>query len=448
MSEKPTPGAVSANARIHGYMIGGFVVVFLLIGGFGVWAARTELAGAVIAGGVVVVDSSVKKVQHPTGGVVGEILVKNGAKVRAGDLVLRLDETVTRANLQMVSKQLDELMIREARLKAERDSLPEYALPAVLAGREDEPAIVEISNGEKSLFQSRKDTREGQKAQLRERVAQLGEEYAGVTAQITSKSKEIELIGRELKSLEGLEEQRLVTTAKMMALRREAARLEGEHGQLRAAAAQAKGKSAEIELQILRIDQEFRTDLVQELRENQSKQAELVERRVSAEDQLKRVDIRAPQSGTIHQLAAHTVGGVINPGEPIMLVVPEDDKLVIEARIAPHDIEQVLQSHDALIRFSAFNQRTTPEIKGLIRSVSADLTQDQRTGESYFLSRIEIPDAELERLGEHNKLVPGMPADVQINDSGEDGAFLSHQADAGPARQGVQGALGARPMLE
>jgi HlyD family secretion protein len=305
-------------------------------------------------------------------------------------------------------------MIREARLKAERDSLPEYALPAVLAGREDEPAIVEISNGEKSLFQSRKDTREGQKAQLRERVAQLGEEYAGVTAQITSKSKEIELIGRELKSLEGLEEQRLVTTAKMMALRREAARLEGEHGQLRAAAAQAKGKSAEIELQILRIDQEFRTDLVQELRENQSKQAELVERRVSAEDQLKRVDIRAPQSGTIHQLAAHTVGGVINPGEPIMLVVPEDDKLVIEARIAPHDIEQVLQSHDALIRFSAFNQRTTPEIKGLIRSVSADLTQDQRTGESYFLSRIEIPDAELERLGEHNKLVPGMPADVQI----------------------------------
>ncbi len=355
-----------------------------------------------------------KKVQHPTGGVVGEILVKNGDKVRAGDLVLRLDETVTRANLQMVSKQLDELMIREARLKAERDSLPEMTLPAEFTARKDEPAIVEIVNGEGSLFQSRKDTREGQKAQLKERIAQLNEEYAGVAAQITSKAKEIELIGKELGSLEGLEEKQLVTTAKMMSLRREAARLEGEHGQLRAAAAQAKGKSAEIELQILRIDQEFRTDLVQELRENQSKQAELVERRVSAEDQLKRVDIRAPQSGTIHQLAVHTVGGVINPGEPIMLVVPEGDKLVIEARVAPHDIEQVLQSHDALIRFSAFNQRTTPELRGLIRSISADLTQDQRTGESYFLSRIEIPDAELERLGEHNKLVPGMPADVQI----------------------------------
>ncbi len=414
MSTKLSPGAVAANARIRGYMLGGFVVVFLLIGGFGVWAARTELAGAVIAGGVVVVDSSVKKVQHPTGGVVGQILVKNGDKVRAGDLVLRLDETVTRANLQMVSKQLDELMIREARLKAERDSLPEMTLPAEFTARKDEPAIVEIVNGEGSLFQSRKDTREGQKAQLKERIAQLNEEYAGVAAQITSKAKEIELIGKELGSLEGLEEKQLVTTAKMMSLRREAARLEGEHGQLRAAAAQTKGKIAEIELQILRIDQEFRTDLVQELRENQSKQAELVERRVSAEDQLKRVDIRAPQSGTIHQLAVHTVGGVINPGEPIMLVVPEGDKLVIEARVAPHDIEQVLQSHDALIRFSAFNQRTTPELRGLIRSISADLTQDQRTGESYFLSRIEIPDAELERLGEHNKLVPGMPADVQI----------------------------------
>ena len=414
MSTKLSPGAVAANARIRGYMLGGFVVVFLLIGGVGVWAARTELAGAVIAGGVVVVDSNVKKVQHPTGGVVGEILVKNGDKVRAGDLVLRLDETVTRANLQMVSKQLDELMIREARLKAERDSLPEMTLPAEFTARKDEPAIVEIVNGERSLFQSRKDTREGQKAQLKERIAQLNEEYAGVAAQITSKAKEIELIGKELGSLEGLEEKQLVTTAKMMSLRREAARLEGEHGQLRAAAAQTKGKIAEIELQILRIDQEFRTDLVQELRENQSKQAELVERRVSAEDQLKRVDIRAPQSGTIHQLAVHTVGGVINPGEPIMLVVPEGDKLVIEARVAPHDIEQVLQSHDALIRFSAFNQRTTPELRGLIRSISADLTQDQRTGESYFLSRIEIPDAELERLGEHNKLVPGMPADVQI----------------------------------
>ncbi len=414
MREKLKSGAVSANARIRGYMIGGFVVVFLLIGGFGVWAARTELAGAVIAGGVVVVDSSVKKVQHPTGGVVGEILVKNGDKVRAGDLVLRLDETVTRANLQMVSKQLDELVIREARLKAERDALSEFTLPADLAVRKDEPAIAEIMNGERSLFQSRKDTREGQKAQLKERIAQLNEEYAGVTAQIGSKSKEIELIGKELSSLEGLEQKQLVTTAKMMSLRREAARLEGEHGQLRAAAAQAKGKSAEIELQILRIDQEFRTDLVQELRENQSKQAELVERRVSAQDQLKRVDLRAPQSGTIHQLAVHTVGGVINPGEPIMLVVPEGDKLVIEARVAPHDIEQILQSQTALIRFSAFNQRTTPEIKGIIRSISADLTQDQRTGELYFISRIEIPDAELARLGENNKLVPGMPADVQI----------------------------------
>ncbi len=264
-----------------------------------------------------------------------------------------------------------------------------------------------------TFFRSRRESREGQKAQLKERIAQLNEEFSGVSGQITAKAREIELIGEELKSLEHLEAQQLVTSSKMVSLRREAARLEGERGQLRASAAQAKGKIAEIELQILHIDQEFRSELLQELTENQSKQATLVERRIAAEDQLKRVEIRAPQSGIVHQLAAHTVGGVVNPGEPVMLIVPEGDKLVIEAKIAPHDIDQVLQSQTATIRFAAFNQRTTPEINGLIRSVAADLTQDARSGESFFTVRIEIPEAELARL-ENSRLVPGMPAEVHI----------------------------------
>ena len=401
------------RTAIRGYMLGGLGVVFLLLGGIGVWAARTEIAGAVLAPGMVVVESHVKKVQHPAGGIVGDIRVKDGDKVKAGDLLLRLDETVTRANLQMIAKQLDELVIREARLAAERDGLAEAALPAAIRERRNEPEIAEIIAGERSLLQSRRDVRKGQKAQLGERIGQLKEEIAGVMGQVAAKAREIELLGEELKSLETLEAQRLVTTVRMVALRREAARLEGERGQLRAAAAQAKGKVAEIELQLLRIDLEARTELVEELRAAQGKRAELLERRVAAEDQLQRVEIRAPQSGIVHQLGVHTVGGVVNAGEAIMLIVPEGDRLVIEAKVAPRDIDQVLESEYALIRLAAFNQATTPELTGVPSSISADLTRDPQTGESYFVARVAIPEAELSRLGA-KRLVPGMPADVQF----------------------------------
>jgi HlyD family secretion protein len=410
-TSKARPAAPRAGVR--GYILGGVAVIFIIFGGAGVWAARTEIAGAVIASGLVVVETSVKKVQHPTGGIVGEILAKNGDHVEAGDLLMRLDETVTRANLTMISKQIDELTVREARLKAERDGGSEVKPPPPLAVRIDEPAIADLLASERSLFESRRNSREGQKGQLRERIAQLGEEYAGVSGQIAAKVKEIALIGEELRSLEILEAQQLVTLSKMVALRREAARLEGERGQLRASAAQAKGKIAEIELQLLRIDHDFSTEVVNELTENLSKQAGLVERRVAAEDQLKRIELRAPQSGFVHQLSVHTVGGVINAGEPVMLIVPENDKLVVEAKVAPYDIDQVLRSKEALIRLAAFDQRTTPEVKGVVRSVSADLTQDPRSGESYYTIRLAIPEEELARLAD-GKLVPGMPAEVHV----------------------------------
>jgi membrane fusion protein, type I secretion system len=412
-SAKKGRAATAPRAGVRGYMLAGFAIIFLVLGGAGVWAAHTQISGAVIASGLVVVETSVKKVQHPTGGIVGKILVKNGDHVAAGDLLVRLDETLTRANLSMISKQIDELEVREARLKAERDGASEFVAPWQLADRVKEEAVAELLASERSLFRTRRQSREGQKKQLRERIEQLGEEYAGVSGQITAKAKEIELIGQELGSMEKLEAQQLVTLSKMVALRREAARLEGERGQLRSAAAQAKGKIAEIELQILRIDQDFSTEVVNDLTENLSKQAGLVERRVAAEDQLKRIDIRSPQAGFVHQLSVHTVGGVINAGEPVMLIVPENDSLVVEAKVAPFDIDQVLQSKEALIRLAAFNQRTTPEIKGFIRSVSADLTQDQRTGDSYYTVRVAIPEAELKRL-ENHKLVPGMPAEVHI----------------------------------
>jgi HlyD family secretion protein len=221
------------------------------------------------------------------------------------------------------------------------------------------------------------------------------------------------LIGEELSGLEILESKQLVTATRMVALRREAARLDGELGQLKASAAQAKGRIAEIELQILRIGQDLKSEVTRELREIQAKQAELSERRVAAADQVMRVEIRAPQTGRVHQLAVHTVGGVVAAGETLMLLVPAGDKLVLDARIAPKDIDQVLESDTALIRFAAFSQRTTPELTGNISGISADLARDPITGEGYFVARVEIDEAELARL-EGKTLVPGMPAEVQI----------------------------------
>ena len=401
-------------ARVRGYMLAGLAIVFLMLGGAAVWASITEIAGAVIASGVVVVESSVKKVQHPTGGVVGEILVKNGDEVKAGDVVMRLDETVTRANLQLIERQLDETLVRSARYDAERDGKLTVTPPDAFKGRDSEPEVTKILASERTLFDSRRESREGQKSQLKERAGQLDEEIAGLEVQIDAKGKELELIGQELKGLEELEAKQLVVTSKMVAMRREAARLEGERGSLISAVAQTKGKISEINMQILRIDQDFRTDLMKELRDNEAKHSELEQRRIAAQDQLKRVDIIAPQSGLVHQLSVHTVGGVINPAEPVMMIVPENDKLVIDAKIAPHDIERLLNSKSALIRLPAFNSRTTPELEGRLAGIAGDVTTNPQTNESYYMARVELLDGELAKLGGNNKLLPGMPADVQI----------------------------------
>jgi HlyD family secretion protein len=264
---------------------------------------------------------------------------------------------------------------------------------------------------ERRLFDLRREAREGQRAQLRERISQLREEVAGYTGQATAKSREIEYVYQELEGVRELWKKNLVPMTRLTSLQRDAARLEGERSQLLGATAQAKGKMTEIELQIMQIDQDLRTEVGKEISEVRSKISELVERKVAAEDQLKHIDIRAPQSGKVHQLSVHTVGGVIAPGEQIMLIVPDADTLTAEVRIAPLDIDQVHLGQKAYLRFSSFNQRTTPEIEGEVTMVSADLTQDQRSGASYYVVRIAPSAAGLAQLGE-NTLVPGMPVDT------------------------------------
>ncbi|MGC1696207.1 MAG: HlyD family type I secretion periplasmic adaptor subunit, partial [Pseudolabrys sp.] len=344
----------------------GFAVVLLLGGGVGGWAATTQLASAVIAHGSVVVDSHIKKVQHPTGGVVGEVRVRDGDHVHAGDVLVRLDDTITRANLGIVSKGLNELLARRARLESERDGVESVKFPDALLQHADDPEVARTIAGESKLFDLRRSARLGKKAQLSQRVDQFTQQIGGFTAQADAKARETDLINKELEGVRELWKLKLTPLTRLSALEREAARLEGERGQLISSIAEANGRISETKLQIIQIDQDLASDVAKELRETDSKIDEYVERKVAAEDQLKRIDIRAPQDGTVFESTAHTVGGVIAPGDTIMQIVPEADNLAVEAKIRPQDIDQVHIDQAAILRFTAFNQRTTPEISGAV----------------------------------------------------------------------------------
>jgi len=407
------PPATDAQASIRQHIILGCAVVAFIAIGLGGWASIAQIAGALIAQGSLVVDSNVKKVQHPTGGVVGEVRVHDGDHVKAGDILIRLDETVTRANLAIVTKGLTELYARKARLGAERDGADTVAVPRELAGRVNDEDVQEALASERKLFELRRTARVGQKDQLRQRIKQLQEQIVGLTAQQDAKSKEMALIDKELGGVRELYAKNLVQINRLTSLEREEARLQGERGQLVASAAEAKGKISETELQILNIDQEFTSDVAKELRETDSKIGEYVERKVTAEDQLKRTDIRAPQDGAVFQSTANTVGGVITAGDSIMLIVPETDNLLVEAKVEPRDIEQVQLGQPVVLRFSAFSARTTPEINGTVVRIGADTSTDQRTGQSYYLVRISMTANEIKRLGDV-KLTPGMPVEAFI----------------------------------
>lgn len=393
------------------------VLAVALIGGLGGWAATSELAGAVIAPGILVVESNVKKVQHPVGGVVAELDVKDGDFVHAGEIVAKLDDTQTRANLDIIIKELDELTARKARFDAEKNGDASIQFPEGLIARLSDANVSTLVSGERRLFELRRDGREGQKSQLGERAHQLEKQIEGLKEQQDAKDREIALIYDELKGVKELFQKNLVPITRVTSLERDAARLEGERGQLVASMAEAKAKIAEIELQIIQIDQDLRSEVGKELADIRARLGELGERKIAAEDQLKRVDLRAPQDGLVHQLSVHTVGGVIGAGETIMLIVPNADALMVEAKVAPKDIDELHIAQAAVLRFSAFNLRSSPELNGKVAEIAADLTQDQHTGQSFYTIRIAIPPSELRRLGDL-KLIAGMPVEAFVQTAG------------------------------
>src|SRR5581483_1998503 len=299
-----------------------------------------------------------------------------------------------------VTKGLDQLMARKARLAAERDGADAIVFPEGLRSRENDADVAEITAGERKLFDLRRSARSGQKAQLHQQSEQLLEEIRGLGAQQKAKVQEIDLINRELQGVRELFKNNLVQLSRLTQLEREAARLNGEQAQLVATIAQANRRIAEIELKVIQVDQDLSSEVAKEMRETEGKIGEFVERKVAAEDQLQRVDIRAPQDGSVFQLSVHTIGGVIAAGETIMLIVPEADSLSVEAKVNPQDIEQVQLKQKSVLRFTAFNQATTPEINGFVSRISADISSDQRTGVSYYTIRISMPPEELAKLGE------------------------------------------------
>lgn len=404
---------MSTQRSIRRHLLAGAAVAVLLVAGVGGWATAGRLAGAVIAPGQLVVDSNVKKIQHPAGGVVGELAVRNGQRVKSGEIVLRLDDTQTRANLAIVDAGLVELAARRARNLAERDGVEVLVFPSGLEARRAEPQVAQALDGEQRLFGLRRSARAGQKAQLGERIAQLREEIRGTVTQEEARARELDWIAKELKGVRELWDKQLIPYARVTSLEREQARTEGERGRLVASTAQARGKISELELQIIQIDQDLRTETGKELAEIRGREAELVEKKVAAEDLLKRVDLRSPIDGVVHRLAVHTVGGVVQAGEPVMLIVPEQEALVVESRLAPQDIDQVRIGQTAMLRFSAFSQRTTPELAGAVVAVSADVLQDQKTGQPYYTLRIAVPESELKRL-DGLSLRAGMPVEAFV----------------------------------
>lgn len=399
----------ASDFSVSRHVIFAVTVMAGLVFGVGGWAATANLTGAVIASGQFVVERNVKKVQHMYGGIVEAINVKAGDRVMAGDILLRLDATQIRAELGVVRSQLVELVARSARLAGERDGLREIMFPPGFIN--SSPEAKDAAASEVRLFEESRKAKESQKEQLRLKIEQTKDEIAGLMAQRQAKNGELALVKSELVDVRDLQAKKLTTKARLNALERDEKRLGGDIGALVAQTARANGLISELQVQVLTLDENVRAAAQRELRATEARLVELTEREIAAKDKLHRIDIRAPRTGLVHELTVHTIGGVITPAEQLMLIVPEEDSLTIQARVMPNEIDQVKIGRQARLRLTAFNQQKTPEVDGYVVHVAGDVTTDPKTGQTFYVVRIEMDDKARKVLGEL-RLVPGMPVEV------------------------------------
>lgn len=397
-----------------GPLLAGFLALALLIGGFGLWAAFSQIAGAVIAAGQIEVESDQQVVQHPDGGVVAEIKVTNGDPVAAGAVLIRLDGTLLRSELAIVEGQLFELLARRGRLEAESVGAGTISFrPELTTLAASRPEIADLVDGQMRLFEARAETEANQISQLRKRQGQIADQIVGIEAQRRATQRQLALIEAELKDQQTLLEDGLVPVSRVMALQREAARLEGVSGELTASKSEAEGKITETDIEIARLESEKRQAATAELRDLGYRELELAERRRALAEQIGRLDIRAPVSGIVHDLRVTTPRAVIRAAEPVLFLIPQDRPLVVTAQIAPIHVDEIRIGQSVTLRFSTFDGRTTPELSGQVRRISADAFVDERTRASYYRAEIVLAAGELARL-EGQSLIPGMPVEVFI----------------------------------
>ena len=395
----------------RGPMAIGLLALLVLVGGFGTWSVMAQITGAVIASGQIEVDRNRQVIQHPDGGVVSEIIVDEGDTVVEGDMLIRLDASNLQSELAVVEGQLFEIMARRGRLEAERDGAESLVFDPILVTAPTGPQLME---GQIRLFEARLESTERATEQLDQQRAQISSQLDGIAAQQSALETQSTLLKKELGDQQKLLDQQLIQASRVLALQRDEASLLGQMGELTAAAAQAAERMTEIEIQILTLTTTRREESITRLRDLQYNELELSERRRTLTQQLDRLDIRAPVSGIVYGLKVFAPRSVIRPADPVMFLVPQDRPLVIATKVRPTDIDQIHLGQEVTLRFSAFDQRRTPELIGRVTLVSADIFQDEATGQSFYQAEVQLNEGEIGRLPVDMVLIPGMPVEAFV----------------------------------
>ncbi|MEO1680828.1 MAG: HlyD family type I secretion periplasmic adaptor subunit [Pseudomonadota bacterium] len=393
-------------------IIGGLAML-ILVGGFGGWAVATSISGAVIASAQIEVDQNRQIVQHPDGGVVEDVVVEEGDSVEAGDVLISLDQVSLASEMSIVEGQMFELLARGGRVRAERDNAETVEFDDELLAQAHREEVADLIKGQRNLFQARLESLEKEVEQLGRRSEQIQSQVVGIDAQREALARQLELIDLELEDQQQLLDRGLAQASRVLALEREKARLEGQIGELTANRAESEGRATEIEIEILKLDTSRREEAITRLRDLEFNRLELVERRRSLKERMDRLDIRAPVSGVVYGMTVNTPRAVIRPADPVLYIVPQDRPFVIAARVDPIHVDQVFVGQETVLRFSAFDMRTTPELFGRVTQVSADAFVDERTQISYYRAEIMLQEGELEKL-EGLTVIPGMPVEAFI----------------------------------
>lgn len=402
----------------RGPIIVGIMAVVVLVGGFGAWAALTEISGAIITTGRIEVDQNRQIVQHLDGGVVTEILIDEGDNVDAGQILIRLDSTLLSSTMATTEGQLFELMARRGRYEAERDNATEIAFEPELVSRSDgDPEVATILSGQTRLFTARIESLNNEIDQLKKRRDQIRNQIGGIEAQQASLAIQLGLIVTELENQKSLFERGLAPAARVLSLQREEASLSGRAGELAATKAQNEGRIIEIEIEIIKLRTKRREDAIARLRDVQYNELELREKRRALKEQLSRLDIRAPVSGIVYGLQVFAPRSVIRAADPVLFVVPQDRPLVITAQVPTIHVDQVFAGQEVSLRFSALDQRDTPELTGKVTTVSPDAFEDKATGASFYRAEIVLAQGEMEKLPADVTLIPGMPVEAYLRTS-------------------------------